>query len=355
VSHRTLLRRNLKVAPAQPATAFWRAIELGHLLMSRSLPPEGRGVDLGCGDGAITELIRDAMGARWDLVGVDPDPRELALAAGRGLYEQLAQAEGSALPAADGAFDFVFSNSVLEHVPSLEPTLAEVGRVLKAGGAFVFTVPSEFFPQNLGSPGFLGAFVTGSRDSQAYRREIDRRLQHLRYWSLDQWRSALTGAGLEILEASYYMSRRETRRWAALSNATAGLLVRVMGRGARPIEIQRRLGLRRRDPPIWLRVLGRSICELSLVGLGRHEGQDEQGSCLLIVARKTGTTFSEAVDLVHGLAPPGIEGVTMSFSLPRWSSVPPPARYTMPPIAPDRSSDPRNRSANARARSWLAP
>ena len=73
---------------------------------------------------------------------------------------------------------------------------------------------------------------------------------------------------------------------AVLSNATAGVLVRLSGGKASPIELQRRLGLRRRRPPGWLRLLAAAFGELAVLGLGRDEDGSERGSCLLVVARK---------------------------------------------------------------------
>lgn len=283
---RQLLRQNLRLAPFQPATALWRTLETGHLLGTGVLPREGRGLDLGCGDGGITELLRDAIDARWQLRGVDPDEAELALAATRDLYETLEPAEGASTNAGEDSCAFVFSNSVLEHIDALVPTLDEVARILADGGSFIFTVPSEHFPANLGRPGLLGWLATGTRDPSAYRRAIDRRVAHLRYPSIDEWRTMLADAGLEVVHASLFMSRRETRRWAALSNATAGLLVRASGRKASPIELQRRLGLRRRRPPRWLRLVATALGELAAVGLGRGERAGERGSCLLVVALK---------------------------------------------------------------------
>jgi hypothetical protein len=96
----------------------------------------------------------------------------------------------------------------------------------------------------------------------------------------------LASAALELEHASLFMSPPQTRRWAALSNATAGVLVRLSGRKASPIELQRRLGLRRRRPPRWLRVLSAALAEAAALGLGSDNGH-ERGSCLVIAARKT--------------------------------------------------------------------
>jgi SAM-dependent methyltransferase len=42
---------------------------------------------------------------------------------------------------ADGSFDLIVSSEVLEHVPDLAKALGETARVLKPGGAHLFTVP----------------------------------------------------------------------------------------------------------------------------------------------------------------------------------------------------------------------
>jgi SAM-dependent methyltransferase len=284
---RQLLGDSLRLAPEQPATALWRAIEIGHLLQSAALPVNGRGLDLGCGNGGVTRLVLDHSGASWQLVGVDPDPGEVALARESGIYDTVLESTGDAIQVGDEAFDFVFSNSVLEHVDQLEPTLREVGRVLKFGGLFVFTVPSPSFADNLGHPGLIGRIATGASDVSSYRAAIDRRLAHRRYLTVDEWRAALASVGLELRDTSVYMSRAETRRCVLLSNLTAGLLVRIT-RGTRsPLELQRELGLRRSSPPFWLRAIGQTIGRLGAVGLDPDHGLPGRGSCLLVVAQRT--------------------------------------------------------------------
>jgi SAM-dependent methyltransferase len=140
--------------PAQPATAFWRAIEIG-ALASRDIPG-GLGLDLGCGDGLLTQILLERIGTRR-LVGIDLDPLETEAAKRFPFYEEVHTCSADAMPLADDRFDFVISNSVLEHIPPLEGTIAEVGRVLKPGGRFFFTVPGPGFHANL-----AGALLPGS-------------------------------------------------------------------------------------------------------------------------------------------------------------------------------------------------
>src|SRR5260221_1840552 len=93
---RTLLRKNLRLAPSQPATALWRALEIDHLVDSGALPRDGYGLDLGCGDGRVTELVQDAAGVSWLLAGIDPDANEVSLANESGIYSAVRQADGAA-------------------------------------------------------------------------------------------------------------------------------------------------------------------------------------------------------------------------------------------------------------------
>lgn len=52
-----------------------------------------------------------------------------------------------ALSMADGMFDLVSSNEVLEHVPSIDEALKELARVLRPGGWHFGTVPFRFFDE----------------------------------------------------------------------------------------------------------------------------------------------------------------------------------------------------------------
>ncbi len=94
--------------------------------------PEERILDLGCGDGQLTERLA-ATGAQ--VQAVDASPQMVAAARGRGIRADEASAE--LLPYADGAFDAVFSNAALHWVRDHDAMLAQVHRVLKSGGRFV--------------------------------------------------------------------------------------------------------------------------------------------------------------------------------------------------------------------------
>lgn len=223
------------VYPAQPATAFWRAIEM-KVLADRGIPA-GRGLDLGCGDGILTDVLLDEVGQR-DLVGIDLDPLETTAARRYPFYSAVHTCSADAIPEPAASFDFVVSNSVLEHVPPLEGAIAEVARLLKKGGRFFFTVPGPAFHDNLA--GSVLPWVSRER----YLTELDARLAHFHYLSPDDWRQLLARHGLVLDHCDGYLTRAQTRRWEILSKMTGGLLYTLFGKARRPIEIQRTLGAR---------------------------------------------------------------------------------------------------------------
>lgn len=110
--------------------AFVPALGAG-VLAWLDVQPGERVLDLGCGDGTLTEKI-SARGA--DVTGIDASPEMLDKARERGLRVVLGNAE--ALPF-DGEFDAVFSNAALHWVRDQDAMLAGVHRALKPGGRFV--------------------------------------------------------------------------------------------------------------------------------------------------------------------------------------------------------------------------
>jgi SAM-dependent methyltransferase len=251
---------------------LWRAAEIEHLV-AHGLP-QGRGLDLGCGDGLLTRVVLEEKGPR-DVVGVEPDPAEAAMAQALGIYAAVYVVRGDRVPEPDAAFDWVLSNSVLEHIDDLEPVLREVGRLLRLGGHFVFTVPGPDFHACLRGPR-LG----GSRD--AYLRRLDERLAHRRYWNRAEWTSALERHGMRVESMSEYLTVAEVRRWESISGLTAGLLY-SLGRGRRqPIDLQRSLGLRRQGRRMPAAV-ARSLVPVMTAGLS---GSSPIHGCLLVRAAK---------------------------------------------------------------------
>jgi SAM-dependent methyltransferase len=89
-------------------------------------------LDLGCGDGQLTEKLAQSGAI---VIGADADLRMVESARGRGVDAHHAMAES--LPFADASFNAVFSNAALHWVRDQDAMMAEVRRVLKPGGRFV--------------------------------------------------------------------------------------------------------------------------------------------------------------------------------------------------------------------------
>lgn len=96
---------------------------------------ERRWVDIGCGNGASTELLL-ARCAPSIVEGIDPSPAQLAYARTRLAGRQATFREGSAmdLPFADGSFDAAMMALVLFFVPDPVRGVAEMARVVAPGG-----------------------------------------------------------------------------------------------------------------------------------------------------------------------------------------------------------------------------
>lgn len=106
--------------------------EFGLPLLEVLRPKAGeRILDLGCGDGALTERLA-AFGC--EVVGVDSSPDQVAAARARGLDARLADGQTLAF---EGEFDAVFSNAALHWMPRADAVIAGVWRALKRGGRFV--------------------------------------------------------------------------------------------------------------------------------------------------------------------------------------------------------------------------
>jgi len=149
-------------------------------LMRRAAP--GSLLDIGCGEGVLTERWARELGGRR-VVGIDlEDPilqAEWERRGGPNLEYQVMKAEN--LPFEDGEFDAVTAIEVLEHVPDAEHTVTEMARC--AARHLVVSVPRE--------P--LWRMLNVARG--AYWSDLGNTPGHLNHWSRRSFVSLLSRHG----------------------------------------------------------------------------------------------------------------------------------------------------------------
>lgn len=166
------------------------------------LAPESglRWLDVGCGNGAFTEMLVEWCGPA-SVWGIDPSEGQLAYARTRpaSRVAQFRQGDAMALSFEDDAFDVAVMPLVIFFVPEPATGVAEMARVVRPGGAvtaYAWDMVGGGFPyQGLHDEmRGLGAKVPTPPSPDASRIDVMREL-----WS---------GAGLEDVETRELVVRR---------------------------------------------------------------------------------------------------------------------------------------------------
>ncbi len=148
-----------------------------------ALKPGERILDVGCGDGVLTE---DLVKAGAIVIGVDSSEDFVAACTAKGLDVRLM--DGQSLSFAN-EFDVVFSNAALHWMTDARAVVKGIRRALKPGGRFV----AEF-----GGHGNVAAIVTAMR-AVGLRRNGDLSLAHPWYFPApDVYRALLEEEGFTI-------------------------------------------------------------------------------------------------------------------------------------------------------------
>ncbi len=196
-----LLWRQLKTIPA--FRAVLRAVE-ARFYFAVDLPEPT--LDVGCGDGHFSQMVF----RRKIQAGIDPWWNPLKKAQQSEMYDVALQAMGDTLPFPDGHFASAFSNSVLEHIPDIQPVLNETSRVLQMNGRFLITMPSHNFTKYLGGAALFERL--GLPGAAAwYRGFFNRISRHAHTDSAEVWTERLAQAGFGIERWQYYFSKNALR------------------------------------------------------------------------------------------------------------------------------------------------
>jgi arsenite methyltransferase len=98
--------------------------------------PDERVLDLGCGVGVATKLLRRHG---CEALGLDLVAKRLALARGKEPTLSMVAGDARRLPFADGCLDGILTECALSLIGYTEETLAECRRVLRPGGRLAIT------------------------------------------------------------------------------------------------------------------------------------------------------------------------------------------------------------------------
>lgn len=103
------------------------------IIAGLGLPEHGDALDFGCGQGVLTDVVRQALPG-WNIVGTDLSAKAVAIARER--YPLCTFVE-----TVDRKFDLLFTHHVLEHVFDLDEVLDEMDACLKPQAAMLHILP----------------------------------------------------------------------------------------------------------------------------------------------------------------------------------------------------------------------
>jgi len=142
------------------------------------LPAGLKCIDVGCGNGAFTELLIERC-RPVEVQGVDPSPQQIEFARKRHTAKvaEFRQGDAMALPFPDNRFDSATMALVIFFVPEPAKGVAEMARVVRPGGvvsAYAWDMQGGGFPMTpiLAEVRALGKETQGPPSVEASRMEI---------------------------------------------------------------------------------------------------------------------------------------------------------------------------------------
>jgi SAM-dependent methyltransferase len=159
----------------------------------------GAALDVGCGEGRVSRLLRSRG---WHVTAADPVPAFIDAARAEDSADAYVLAPAAALPFADMSFDLAVAYNVLMEVEDVPAAVREIARVLRPTGTLFVSIVHPFADR--------GRFETPDRfvlDETYFGRrrfegaeEVDGLTMHFAGWSqpLEAYAAAFEAAGLAI-------------------------------------------------------------------------------------------------------------------------------------------------------------
>lgn len=98
-------------------------------------------LDIGCGDGSLSLLLKEAVGAT-EIYGIEISPEATEIAKRKGVNAICMDIDYSDFPFDSNFFDAVFCGELIEHLLDPDHLLEEIYRVLKPTGCCIFSTPN---------------------------------------------------------------------------------------------------------------------------------------------------------------------------------------------------------------------
>jgi methionine biosynthesis protein MetW len=98
-------------------------------------------LDIGCGDGSLTLLLKEKVGAK-EAFGIEISSEGTEVAKQKGINSFRLNVDEKDLPFDDEYFDAIFCGEIIEHLFDPDHLLKEIYRVLKLDGFSIITTPN---------------------------------------------------------------------------------------------------------------------------------------------------------------------------------------------------------------------
>lgn len=171
-----------------PCDAYLRAPEVA---IWKSIKPKRPVLSIGCADGKMDAFLYNHIVTD---VAIDNNKDVISEAKKSGLYKKVILASADKLPFKKNSFSSVISNSTFEHIKNDKKAVKEASRVLKTNGDLILTVPTNRFVKFMKSNGVVGEKF----------KKYNKRVSHLHYRSLEEWKEMFDESGLDLKYYRYY-------------------------------------------------------------------------------------------------------------------------------------------------------
>lgn len=187
-----------------PSDVLQRAIEANIWDLCQFKNPV---LEIGVGNGKMGLIIFKNHG-KID-VGIDLDKSGLDDAKKTKKYKKILHVDAQNMPFKNASFNTIVSNSTFEHIANDLKAISEVSRVLKKGGLFFATIPSEFLQKWV----LEYEKKINKAKSQQNLIKFNKRANHLHYRSISRWRQCFKKDNLGIVFYKYYFPKETAMVW----------------------------------------------------------------------------------------------------------------------------------------------